>query len=231
MRIRRVTGSAVRDRIDAADQTIMARLSAERSPVLDGFLPTLSRSADFFALWIGIAAVLAAGRDERGRRAALRGLAGMVTASTASNVVAKGLVRRPRPQVRQGVTDGRKDRQPLVQVADPQHLGHARLRRDERVAAPCLVGVAGDLGEGAEPAGVAKGHAAQIEQQQPGMGGGGAAPRGQAASGGHVQLSGCTQDLDPVAAAGRRRLIRALGHCRVCLCGRYWSMRAVTIAR
>ena len=59
MRIRRVTGSAVRDRIDAADRAIMARLSAERSPVLDGFLPTLSRSADFFALWSGIAAVLA----------------------------------------------------------------------------------------------------------------------------------------------------------------------------
>jgi membrane-associated phospholipid phosphatase len=99
MRIHRITGSAVRDRIDAADETIMARLSAERSPVLDGFLPTLSRSADFFALWIGIAAVLAAGQDERGRRAALRGLAGMVIASTASNVVAKGLVRRPRPAV------------------------------------------------------------------------------------------------------------------------------------
>ena len=99
MRIRRITGSAVRDRIDAADRAIMARLSAERSPLLDSFLPTLSRSADFFALWTGIAAVLAAGPDERGRRAALRGLAGMVTASTASNVVAKGLVRRPRPAV------------------------------------------------------------------------------------------------------------------------------------
>jgi membrane-associated phospholipid phosphatase len=99
MRIRRITGSAVRDRIDAADQAIMARLSAERSPLLDSFLPTLSRSADFFALWTGIAAVLAAGPDKRGRRAALRGLAGMVTASTASNVVAKGLVRRPRPAV------------------------------------------------------------------------------------------------------------------------------------
>jgi undecaprenyl-diphosphatase len=99
MRIHRITGSAVRDRIDAADQTIMGRLSAERSPVLDRFLPMLSRSADFFALWTGIAAVLAAGQDERGRRAALRGLAGMVIASTASNVVAKRLVHRPRPAV------------------------------------------------------------------------------------------------------------------------------------
>ena len=73
MRIHRITGSAVRDRIDAADQTIMARLSAERSPVLDGFLPTLSRSADFFALWIGIAAVLAAGRGRAGPPGGLAG--------------------------------------------------------------------------------------------------------------------------------------------------------------
>jgi membrane-associated phospholipid phosphatase len=97
MQMRRTAGGTVRDRIDAADQAIMARLSAESSPVLDHFLPTLSRSADFFMLWIGIAAALAASNDERGRRAALRGLAGMVIASTASNVLAKGLVRRPRP--------------------------------------------------------------------------------------------------------------------------------------
>ena len=97
MQTRKTASGAVRDRIDAADQAIMARLSAESSPMLDRFLPALSRSADFFALWIAIAAALAASKDERGRRAALRGLAGMVTASTASNVLAKGLVRRPRP--------------------------------------------------------------------------------------------------------------------------------------
>src|SRR5271166_5954273 len=76
----RTAGSTLRDRVDGADQAIMARLSA-----------------DFFALWIGIAAALAASNDERGRRAAVRGLAGMVIASAASNVLAKGLVRRPRP--------------------------------------------------------------------------------------------------------------------------------------
>ncbi len=121
MRIRRITGSAVRDRIDAADQAIMARLSAERSPLLDSFLPTLSRSADFFALWTGIAAVLAAGPDERGRRAALRGLAGMVTASTASNVVAKGLVHRPRPAVE--VSPARRPGRTPVTTSFPS--GHA----------------------------------------------------------------------------------------------------------
>jgi hypothetical protein len=60
------TRRTARERIDAADQAIMARLSAESSPVLDRFLPALSRSADFFALWIGIAAALAVSKDERG---------------------------------------------------------------------------------------------------------------------------------------------------------------------
>jgi membrane-associated phospholipid phosphatase len=121
MRMNRTAGAAVRDRIDAADQAIMARLSAESSPVLDRFLPTLSRSADFFALWLGIAAVLAASQDERGRRAALRGLTGMVIASTASNVVAKGLVRRPRPAV-----EVRPDRRPgRTPVTSSFPSGHA----------------------------------------------------------------------------------------------------------
>ena len=62
MRTHKTAGGTVRDRIDAADQAIMARLSAESSPVLDRFLPALSRSADFFVLWIGIAAALAARR-------------------------------------------------------------------------------------------------------------------------------------------------------------------------
>ena len=81
MQTRRTARGTVRDRIDAADQAIMARLSAESSPVLDRFLPMLSRSADFFVLWIGIAAALVASKDERGRRAALRGLVGMVMAA------------------------------------------------------------------------------------------------------------------------------------------------------
>ena len=90
-------GTSLRDKVDAADRAVMSRLSADSSPLLDRFLPALSRSADFFALWIGIAAALAASEDNRGRRPALRGLASMVTASTASNVLAKNLVHRPRP--------------------------------------------------------------------------------------------------------------------------------------
>ena len=92
-----MASGTVRDRIDAADQAIMARVSAASSPMLDRFLPALSRSADFFVLWIGIAGALAATNDERARRAAVRGLTGMVIASTASNVLGKSLARRTCP--------------------------------------------------------------------------------------------------------------------------------------
>jgi len=87
----------VRNRIDAADLATMARISAASSPVLDRFLPALSRAADFGVLWLGIAAALAARKGERGRRAALRGLASAEIAGTASNVLAKSLARRARP--------------------------------------------------------------------------------------------------------------------------------------
>ena len=116
----RLVGS-LRDKVDAADQAFMGRLSADSSPLLDRFLPALSRSADFFALWIGIAAALAASEDERGRRAAVRGLASMVTASTASNVLAKNLVRRPRPAGE--VTSARRPGRTPVTTSFPS--GHA----------------------------------------------------------------------------------------------------------
>jgi hypothetical protein len=103
--------------------------------------------------------------------------------------------------MRQGVADGREYWQPLVQAADPQDLRHQRLRRDEPIAAPRLVGAAGDLDQGAEPTDVTERQAGQVEQQQPGLAGdGGVALCGQAAGGGDIQLLRRVQDLDPVAA-------------------------------
>ncbi len=89
--------TALRAAITMADQAIMARVRAAQSPVLDRALPTLSRAADHSLLWAGIAAGLAVTRNKWARRAALRGLAGIAIASTASNVVGKGLTRRLRP--------------------------------------------------------------------------------------------------------------------------------------
>jgi membrane-associated phospholipid phosphatase len=84
-------GRAVGRRIGAADRAVMARVAATDSPVLDRVLPALS------VLWIGLAGVLAATGRPRACRAALRGLAAVAAASTASNVIGKGLAGRARP--------------------------------------------------------------------------------------------------------------------------------------
>jgi diacylglycerol kinase family enzyme/membrane-associated phospholipid phosphatase len=87
-------------RIAAADRAIMTRVSATQSTVLDQVMPRLSVAANHSVLWIGIAAGLAVRQDKWARRAALRGLASVVIASTASNVIGKGLTRRHRPTSR-----------------------------------------------------------------------------------------------------------------------------------
>lgn len=87
----------VRSRIAAADRAIMARVSAADSVTLDQIMPRLGRAANHSVLWIGIAGGLAVTRNKWARRAALRGLASLAIASTASNVIGKGLTRRGRP--------------------------------------------------------------------------------------------------------------------------------------
>jgi membrane-associated phospholipid phosphatase len=84
-------------RIEAADKGIMARVSATDSVTLDRVMPRLSQAANHGVLWIGVAAGLALMPGERGRRAALRGLAGLAMASAASNLLGKGLTGRHRP--------------------------------------------------------------------------------------------------------------------------------------
>jgi membrane-associated phospholipid phosphatase len=84
-------------RVAATDRAVMARVTATESPVLDRLMPALSQAANHSFLWIGAAAALAATGRPRARRAALRGLASVVLASTASNVIGKGLTGRARP--------------------------------------------------------------------------------------------------------------------------------------
>jgi membrane-associated phospholipid phosphatase len=84
-------------RIAAADRAVMTRVSVTESTALDQLMPRLSVAANNSVLWIGIAAGLAAMQHQRTRRAAWRGLASVAMASTASNVIGKGLTRRGRP--------------------------------------------------------------------------------------------------------------------------------------
>ena len=88
----------IRNRIAAADQRLLSRMTAADTQALDRATTGLGRVADHAVLWFVLAAALGARRSKRTRRAALRGLAGMAIASPAANVLAKRLVRRTRPE-------------------------------------------------------------------------------------------------------------------------------------
>jgi membrane-associated phospholipid phosphatase len=95
--LRKAGVTGIRSKVVAADIAIMARISAADSPLLDQVLPALSRAANYSRLWLGLAAGLAASESKWGRRAALRGMAGIAIASTVTNVAGKSLARRLRP--------------------------------------------------------------------------------------------------------------------------------------
>ena len=100
MSLLRPIGAAARAaqaRTAATDRAVMARIAATESPALDRVMPALSRAANHSVLWIGVATVLAATGRPPARRAAVRGLASVILASAASNVIGKGLAGRARP--------------------------------------------------------------------------------------------------------------------------------------
>ena len=85
----------LRGRIAALDRAAARRVAETDSWPLDHVLTGLSRLADHGYLWIVLAAALWA----TGNRRARRGVGGMAAASTAANVIGKGLARRRRPDV------------------------------------------------------------------------------------------------------------------------------------
>ncbi|MEV6168497.1 phosphatase PAP2 family protein [Streptomyces sp. NPDC051954] len=88
---------ALRDRLLALDSRLF-EFAAERNwPGAEHVLPRLSRSANHGVLWFTAAAVMAASRTPRGRRAAARGIASLALASATINTLGKRSVRRPRP--------------------------------------------------------------------------------------------------------------------------------------
>jgi undecaprenyl-diphosphatase len=81
---------------EALDLAVYAAISATPPPRLDRFNAALSRAADGSKLWIAVAGLLAATGD-RGRRAAVDGLASIAVTSGTVNLVLKSQWRRRRP--------------------------------------------------------------------------------------------------------------------------------------
>ena len=80
------------------DRELFNRAAGWHTPVLDAVLPRLSRAADHSKLWIGLSVPIAL-TGPRGRRAAVRGLASLGVASAVTNIAAKLVFRRPRPEL------------------------------------------------------------------------------------------------------------------------------------
>ena len=82
---------------DGLDLAVYAAIAETPTPRLDRVFRRLSRAADGSVLWIATAAVLAALGGERGRRAAVHGLASIGVTSAVVNLLLKRLARRRRP--------------------------------------------------------------------------------------------------------------------------------------
>jgi membrane-associated phospholipid phosphatase len=82
---------------DRVDRAVYAAVAGTDTPRLDHAMRQLSRAADYSKLSITAGAMLALGGGERGRQAALSGLASLAATAAVVNLLVKPLGRRARP--------------------------------------------------------------------------------------------------------------------------------------
>ena len=92
-RVRRLVPAPVR----RADRRVFRAVARAHLPLVGSVLPLLSRAANRSGLWVGVAAVLAGVGGRSGRRAGLRGLLAIALSSAVTNLPAKLLTGRTRP--------------------------------------------------------------------------------------------------------------------------------------
>jgi membrane-associated phospholipid phosphatase len=80
-----------------ADTALFRAVAGWNTPFLDRTMPALSNVASNSVLWIGTGALLAAVGGRRGRLVAAEALVAVGITSAVTNLAAKNLVRRPRP--------------------------------------------------------------------------------------------------------------------------------------
>lgn len=96
--------------LEEADTALFRAVAGWNTPFLDRTMPALSNVASNSVLWIGSAALLAAVGGRRGRLVAVEALVAVGITSAVTNLAAKNLVRRPRPDSE--VPDSRRLEQP-----------------------------------------------------------------------------------------------------------------------
>lgn len=90
-------GRSSRERARRADRRLLRWVTGHSSPVLDRWMPRVSRAADHLLGWWAVAGVMTAAGDPAVRAAARRGVAAMLLAAPVCNAAAKRLVDRSRP--------------------------------------------------------------------------------------------------------------------------------------
>ena len=99
--------------VAAVDKAVYRAVAATPTPTLDGPLRTLTSAADHSKLWLGAAAVMFVVGGERGRRAALTGVAAIGATSAVVNLPMKLAGTRRRPDAdAAGVPEARRVEMP-----------------------------------------------------------------------------------------------------------------------
>lgn len=102
------------DRVHRLDVAAYRAVAGTTTPTWDARMQRLSTAANYSRLSLASAAVLAGAGGPRGRRAAVSGLASVAVAAGVTNVAAKLLTRRRRPErVALGVIQGRHVPMPI----------------------------------------------------------------------------------------------------------------------
>jgi diacylglycerol kinase family enzyme/membrane-associated phospholipid phosphatase len=115
----------LRDRFLAADSRLFNAVATRDWPGAHPMLPRLSRAANHGVLWFATAAVIAATRSPRARRAAARGVASLALASATINTLGKRTVRRPRPVLDNVPVMRQLKRQPITTSFPSGHSASA----------------------------------------------------------------------------------------------------------
>jgi membrane-associated phospholipid phosphatase len=114
------------DEAEHLDVAIYAAIASTPTPTLDRVMRRLSRAADYSRLSLASAGVLAVAGGRRGRRASVTGLASVAVAAVVTNVVAKPLGRRRRPdRIAQEVPLARHVRMPVSRSFPSGHSAAA----------------------------------------------------------------------------------------------------------
>jgi membrane-associated phospholipid phosphatase len=118
-------GQEVRE-VGLLDQAVYDAIATVPTPSLDKALARLSNAANHSKIWVAGGAVLATVGGERGRRAALLGLASVGVTSMVNNVLVKWLLPRRRPdRAGAAVPHGRWVRMPTSRSFPSGHSASA----------------------------------------------------------------------------------------------------------